>query len=327
MSTEQQQEQPLVSVVTPIYNAEAFIEASLRSVLAQDYPNIEIVAVDDGSTDRTGEILRSLGEPVWPLTLPNNRGPAAARNAGMAAASGRFVVLLDADDALQPGALSALVRTALAHPEARFVIPQVDMVKADGTVIVEFPPACFGLDFHDVLAMRIPQPCGILIRDTVGSPPVRYNQPPDFEDRLYFGREDWVLWIDVAAAGVEVAHAPDARTHYVRQNQISLSSDVRVRWEGSLRVLEHGQRVASRVHGKCAGCRTALVDGRRALAKWCLEDDWPLIFGADVEMSRRVEVFFRVIRRRDRASTYLVTRTAAWHARDALKRRLRLDRA
>ncbi|MBD1918188.1 MULTISPECIES: glycosyltransferase family A protein [Cyanophyceae] len=92
--------QPLVSVIIPAYNAEKFIAKTLESVLAQTYHNIEVIVVDDGSEDRTAQIVQSYMERTSQLKLlsQKNLGVAAARNLGIHQAKGKFIAPLDADD-------------------------------------------------------------------------------------------------------------------------------------------------------------------------------------------------------------------------------------
>lgn len=94
----------LVSVVIPVYNAAAHLRETLDSILAQTYKNIEIVAVDDGSSDDSVAILQSYGDRVVIVQQPNS-GPAAARNRGVAEAKGEWIAFLDADDLWQPDKL------------------------------------------------------------------------------------------------------------------------------------------------------------------------------------------------------------------------------
>lgn len=93
---------PRVSVVMPAYNAEAFVAQAVRSVLAQTHANWELIVVDDGSADRTGEIVKGFADPRIRYLRTENRGPAAARNAGLAECRGEFVAFIDADDAWAP---------------------------------------------------------------------------------------------------------------------------------------------------------------------------------------------------------------------------------
>ena len=92
---------PLVSVVIPCFNARPWIEETLASVKAQTHRNLEIIVVDDGSTDGSAEWLDEAGRRnVIQVIHQENRGAAAARNAGLSRASGEFIQLLDADDIL-----------------------------------------------------------------------------------------------------------------------------------------------------------------------------------------------------------------------------------
>ena len=99
----------LVSVLIPAYNAEASLSSTLEAVLAQTYDRLEVVVVDDGSTDRTPEILAAHHATGVRGLRQENAGAAAARNRAAAAASGEAVLFLDADDLIVPGHVEALV--------------------------------------------------------------------------------------------------------------------------------------------------------------------------------------------------------------------------
>lgn len=111
---------PLVSVVIPAYNAEGYIGEALDSVLAQDYGALEIIVVDDGSRDGTSDVVRQKA-PQARIIRQANAGVAVARNTGLAAASGCYVCLLDADDGWLPGKLHAQVAYLEAHPDVGLV--------------------------------------------------------------------------------------------------------------------------------------------------------------------------------------------------------------
>ncbi len=88
---------PLISCIVVVYNGERFIAAALDSVRAQSWRPIEIIVADDGSTDRTAEIVAGYGDEVRFVT-EETAGPAATRNLGLAAATGEYVAFLDGDD-------------------------------------------------------------------------------------------------------------------------------------------------------------------------------------------------------------------------------------
>ncbi len=102
--------QPLVSVVIPTFNRAAFLPSAVRSALEQTLREIEVIIVDDGSTDATPEVCRALAEadPRVRLVRQANRGLAAARNAGLAAATADWVAFLDDDDLWVPEALATM---------------------------------------------------------------------------------------------------------------------------------------------------------------------------------------------------------------------------
>ncbi len=106
----------LVSVIMPVYNGERFIQEALDSIAGQGYPLIEIIVVDDGSTDSTREVVGGIDGPLryyW----QHNAGPASARNLGLRHSGGEFIAFLDADDLWLPGKLGRRVVCLTERPE------------------------------------------------------------------------------------------------------------------------------------------------------------------------------------------------------------------
>jgi glycosyltransferase involved in cell wall biosynthesis len=112
---------PLVSVVITVHNQAPFVAATLDSVLAQTYPNVEVVVVDDGSTDDTLARCRRYGDRLRLLPRPNG-GVAVARNTGLAAAQGAYIAHLDGDDLWHPEKLARQVEAARRFPGAGMII-------------------------------------------------------------------------------------------------------------------------------------------------------------------------------------------------------------
>jgi glycosyltransferase involved in cell wall biosynthesis len=107
---------PLVSVVIPVHNCQAFVAEAVRSALDQDHAPLEVIVVDDGSTDDSVAMLKPFGDAIR-LVQVRNGGPARARNKGFELARGEFVAFLDADDVWRPGKLTAQVQHLLDCPD------------------------------------------------------------------------------------------------------------------------------------------------------------------------------------------------------------------
>ena len=111
---------PSVSVVMPCFNAEAFVGDAIRSILAQVYPGrLEILVIDDGSTDASVRVAQ--GFDLVRVLRQSNRGPAAARNLGLANSSGEVLAFLDADDLWTPGSLTSRVEQLVTHSDTGVV--------------------------------------------------------------------------------------------------------------------------------------------------------------------------------------------------------------
>jgi glycosyltransferase involved in cell wall biosynthesis len=124
---------PLVSVIIPVYNGERYLREAIQSVLGQDYRPLEIIVVDDGSTDRSAEIARSYAEVRY--VFQENQGVSAARNAGIAMAGGEFLAFLDADGRWTANKLSVQVGYMFNHPEVQFTVAKARFFLQEGCAI------------------------------------------------------------------------------------------------------------------------------------------------------------------------------------------------
>jgi len=182
--------EPLVSVLINSYNYARFLPACIDSVLRQTYPAIEVVIVDDGSTDESPAIIRGYGGAVRPV-LKRNGGQASAFNAGFGMARGEIVCLLDADDMFVPEKVGRVVEHFSLRPKAEWCFHRLQAVDEAGSPIaalpraprVSFPdhreavargrisyvaPATTGLCFRRGLLARIlpmPEAPGVLLHD------------------------------------------------------------------------------------------------------------------------------------------------------------------
>jgi glycosyltransferase involved in cell wall biosynthesis len=112
---------PLISIIIPALNAERFIAEAIESILAQNVAQIEIVVIDDGSTDGTAAIASRYGPQVWCISQ-TNRGLPGARNRGLAAATGDLIGFCDADDVFMPGCLQLQLYKLTANPDKDLVV-------------------------------------------------------------------------------------------------------------------------------------------------------------------------------------------------------------
>lgn len=115
----------MISVIIPLYNKAPIIEKCLQSVLSQDYDDFEVIVVNDGSTDRSAEIVRQIHDPRLRLIEQENRGPSAARNTGIKAAEGEWLYLIDADDEMMSGALKHFEKLTDQHSDADMFLGEV----------------------------------------------------------------------------------------------------------------------------------------------------------------------------------------------------------
>lgn len=135
---------PLVTVVIPCFNYEEYVADAVRSALDQDWPAVEVIAVDDGSTDGTPDVLAGFGDAIRVIRRENG-GLNASTSTGVAAAHGDFITFLDADDTWAPGRTRALAEPLIAHPDAGITYGDMTVVDVDGTVVNESFNALKGL--------------------------------------------------------------------------------------------------------------------------------------------------------------------------------------
>ena len=127
---------PTVSVIIPSYNHEGFVEECIQSVLNQTFQDFEIVITDDGSTDRTAEIIESFNDPrIRFFKHPKNKGACVAANNCILNSRGRYIAMLSSDDAWYPDKLEIQVKHLDAHPHVVAVFGKVDWIDESGNLI------------------------------------------------------------------------------------------------------------------------------------------------------------------------------------------------
>jgi glycosyltransferase involved in cell wall biosynthesis len=122
--------QQLATVIVPVYNSERYLEDTLKSIFNQDYQPIEVIVVDDGSTDSSAKIAKSFKNIRY--IYQANQGPSAARNTGITISQGEFIAFLDSDDMWMPEKLSLQINYLLNHPDVGFVVAHRRMLIEQG---------------------------------------------------------------------------------------------------------------------------------------------------------------------------------------------------
>jgi glycosyltransferase involved in cell wall biosynthesis len=140
--------QPLVSIVVLNYNYARFLPRSVESALGQDWQDVEVIVVDDCSTDASRRVIQEFGDRIRPVLQARNRGHGAAMNAGFAASKGETVMFLDADDYLYPTA-ARRIAAAWGADMAQYQF-RLDLVDAEERVLDAFPPRELGWEDGDV---------------------------------------------------------------------------------------------------------------------------------------------------------------------------------
>jgi glycosyltransferase involved in cell wall biosynthesis len=130
---------PLVSIITPSYNQGHFLPETIQSVLSQDYPNLEYIIVDGGSTDQSVDVIRQYADRLAWWVSEHDHGHADALNKGFAHAKGDILAWLNSDDTYQPGAIRQAVEYLTSHPDIAMVYGDANLIDAQGKYMGRFP--------------------------------------------------------------------------------------------------------------------------------------------------------------------------------------------
>ena len=128
-------EYPKITVVTPSYNQGQFIEATIQSVIGQQYPNLEYIVCDGGSTDETVEILKKYTDKITGWCSEKDQGQSDAINKGMRRATGDIVCWINSDDVLLPGTLHTVAKFYHDHPDTDFANGYTVEIDKEGKII------------------------------------------------------------------------------------------------------------------------------------------------------------------------------------------------
>jgi glycosyltransferase involved in cell wall biosynthesis len=172
---------PSVSAIIPVYNGAEFLSEAVASIWQQNYHPLEIIIVDDGSTDETAKLAKSLGQDIR-YTYQRNSGPAAARNKGLEMACGEIIAFLDADDLWPPDKLHIQVTRLIEDPKVDVVLGRVKFVKLPGAPEIK---------------IQFESPDSTLVNAYLGSGVFRksaFGRVGNFDETLRYSEDqDWFL--------------------------------------------------------------------------------------------------------------------------------------
>jgi len=183
---------PLVSIITPSFNQVAYLEQTIESALGQDYPHLEYILVDGGSTDGSLAIIEKYAEKLAWWVSEKDNGQAEAINKGLARAKGEIVAWLNSDDVYLPGAISGVARVFEENPDVVLVYGNMLAVNENGETINLFKYK--QLNLEDLLCFQIiGQPAVFFRRDAL--------ERAGYLDPTYHYLLDHHLWLRIASQG------------------------------------------------------------------------------------------------------------------------------
>lgn len=237
------QQTGLVSVIIPAYNRARYIQETVESVLSQDYPAIELIAVDDGSSDGTYEILQGYAEKsaLTLLSHPDraNRGQSAAINVGLQAAQGEFIAILDSDDTYCAGSIALRVAFLQSHQAVGCVYGNGHAMDAQGDSLSFYTLPTHHQEDGDpnrlLLDCYIALPGGALVRHSV------YQQAGFYSEKFRAAQDhDMALRIFEVC---KVAYVPEPVFNYRKHQDAISNKGLERRWRAGFEILRRaGER-------------------------------------------------------------------------------------
>ncbi len=217
----------LVSIVTPSYNQARFLEETMRSVLEQDYADIEYIVVDGGSTDGSRELLERYSSRLAWWISEKDRGQTDAINKGFNRARGDVLAWLNSDDTYQPGAVREAVEFLQANPQVGLVYGDANYIDENGRVIGRFPAA--QTDYRRLRQgyVHIPQQSAFFRADL-------WRKVGPLDASFYFAM-DYDLWVRLAREAPLVYHPRLWANFRLHSDAKTIAADDRC-WPEMLRV-------------------------------------------------------------------------------------------
>lgn len=181
---------PRVSVIIPTYNRGRFILEAIDSVLSQEYPNFELLVIDDGSTDNTAAVVGAIDDPRLRYIQQDNRGRSNARNRALSLARGAFITFLDSDDLYLPSKISLQVQYLLDNPETGMIYTSAYCIDDDGNMLQHRYEATVSGMIYEQIAFF--QPVTITLPTVMARREV-FEQVGGFDEKMH-RFEDTDMW-------------------------------------------------------------------------------------------------------------------------------------
>ena len=228
-------ELPKISVVTPCFNSVATIRDTIESVRTQDYPHIEHIVMDGGSSDGTVELLKEYPHLIWESVRDD--GHYHAMNKGIERATGEVAAVLNADDCYTPGTLRAVGEAFVAHPDWEGLFGDVVFVDGDGREIYRREEAVYDYD-----VLRFSGVCYVL-HPTLFVKTATYRRIGAFRYKELKNSADYDFILRLGREGCQVGHVPKVLVNY-RWHALGQSADLRIQAnmlrESTMICQEHG---------------------------------------------------------------------------------------
>jgi teichuronic acid biosynthesis glycosyltransferase TuaG len=222
---------PIVSIIIPTYNQDRYIRFCIDSCLSQTYRNLEIIVVDDGSTDETPKILASYGEKIKVITQ-KNQGAAKALNNGIRESSGIYIGWLSSDDAFLPEKISLQVKHILGDISIDLIYTDWFSIDSNGKVLKEVKSPYFKNDFlKHLLFGNFINGSSILMKKIV------WEEVGGFNSSL-IADVDGFMWYKLLIAGKKFCHIPQTLIFYRTHNQNQSSNKPLMRHFSDLVILD-----------------------------------------------------------------------------------------
>lgn len=221
---------PLVSVIIPVYNASKFIENTIKSVLTQNYSKLEIIIIDDGSTDTTKDVVKSIKDSRIEYVFQQNQTQAIARNVGINRAKGKFIAFIDSDDLWEPNKIEKQL-SLFDNPEIGLVYSNLSYIDEKGLSLKKSVP----IMYKGMVAEKL------IITNFIANSSVVARKNLLLKNNIFFrkkrqGVEDWDIWLRLAVFA-KFDYSKDKLLKY-RIHEENISKNIEAQYTGRMLTLD-----------------------------------------------------------------------------------------